>query len=139
MIRGIVPVYLAQDGLAGTTWPLVHTTDLRDGELVGVTMRLKALQRSINGPAVLLPRVGQPNVKKVVVYLNQRRIVLSDCVVGLKCASERDARELHARVVSSWKSLEQHYGGTCAPYLTMVRLAEYLTTRGVRVSSEQTV
>ena len=134
IIRGVVPVHAAQNGLAGVEWPLVHTTNLRDGSVVSLNQHIRVLRRYAIGPSVLIPRVGQPNREKCALYLRRKRIVLSDCVFALQCKSSGDATTLCETLKAEWGSVRDAYAGTCAKYLTLERLQKLLRGLGIGVS-----
>jgi len=133
VIRGAVPVHEALNGLAGRVWPFIHSTELRDKQVLPPRWHLKTQNRSVVGPAVLLPRVGEPSATKCCVYRSKTRLVLSDCVFGIQCKVEADARRIHSRLVNSWRAVQNSYGGTCAPYISLARLVGLLRSIGVSV------
>jgi predicted RNA methylase len=134
IVRGAVPMHAAVNGMAGSEWPLVHTTDLLDSRVTTVKTYVRELHRYVVGPAVLLPRVGEPKREKCVLYLRNRRLVLSDCVFAVTCRARNDAEALHARLVNSWKIVSEAYAGTCARYMTINRLRDLLGEIGCRVT-----
>lgn len=106
--------------------PLVHTTDLRDLRSLA-SLQTCWSKRVITGPAVLLPRVGRPDINKVVaVDAVEGGIALSDCVVALECRSFSDAEKVRKRIADDWDMLESSYKGSCAPYLTLRALGVVL-------------
>lgn len=112
---------------------LVHTTELR-AHTVELNGHFGDPRRpSVIGPAVLLPRVGAPRVDKVCLFLRRKRIVLSDCVVGLQCKSSDDARLLLSALSGHRAIYESMFSGTCAPYLTIKRLATVLHQLGCTI------
>ena len=89
LVRGTVQMHRACPSDAGM--PLIHTTDLSDGQLLTVSRRTSLPGRSCRGPVVLVPRVGRPILSKVVQLNLPSEVALSDCVIALECASEEDA------------------------------------------------
>lgn len=131
IVRGVTSIHAALNGLAGKQWSLVHTTNLQENSISGTRLMLNRLKRYVNGPAILLPRVGKPDKRKCVLYLQNQRIVLSDCVFALACDSRSAAELLHARIMKSWDAIaELAYGGTCAPYATCSSLTAALSVVG---------
>ena len=103
--------------------PLIHTTNLVDGSVVGNAGRFVPSQsdRVVHGPVVLIPRVGRPDRRKVVVH-NNGPITLSDCVFAIQCRDMPQAVSVRQRLVDNFADVGGAYGGTGAPYLTMQRL-----------------
>jgi hypothetical protein len=133
LIRGTVPMHTVRPVKRGRMQPLIHSTELRDNAVLPAKSRVPATERSVVGPAVLLPRVGQPVASKVSLYLSRRRIALSDCVFGLQCSTPYVARRLHSLLVKEWPQLEKQYTGTCARYLTVRALTALLERLGCMI------
>jgi hypothetical protein len=113
--------------------PLVHTTELRHGT-VDVGKRVVAnYLHTVCGPGVLIPRVGKPNIEKLCLLMQRKPIVLSDCVLFVKCQTNSAARTVLQYLTRRWSALEALYGGTCARYLTLRALATVLGDLGVHV------
>jgi hypothetical protein len=104
---------------------LVHSTSLQNGRIV-ISRRVSHGGRLFVGPAVLIPRVGAPNVAKVAVLRAGRRCVLTDCVLAIRGVSTAAARGLQLRIREHWEDLERRYRGTCAQYLTVRDLELFL-------------
>ena len=117
----------------GSDRTLVHSTDLRSCS-VFLNGRLASDSRpSIIGPAVLVPRVGQPRIDKVAVFLKRKRVALSDCVIGIQCASSIDASWLLSEITKNHVAFLELYSGTCARYITVSRLRSFLASIGCSV------
>jgi hypothetical protein len=128
MLRGSLAVNrapLAQGGVA-----FVHTTSLRNRSVHYDDSRVTDCMRKVSGSAVLIPRVGRPSVEKVALKLDDTDCILSDCVIALSVGNLDENFALHKEIVSSWSHLENSYVGSCAPYLTLVRLSAFLHTVG---------
>jgi hypothetical protein len=104
--------------------PFVHTTNMRNGELVAMGRVPKGIKEAVKGYGVLIPRVCNPNKEKVVL-LEMEECVLSDCVVLLKTRTKQQAEQLKAYLVDNWAEFTKIYVGTGARYVTMDRLREY--------------
>ena len=100
---------------------LVHSSNLANGEIMAGSMRRVSSSRLLTAPAVLLPRVGKPNRRKVAV-LRSGEVALSDCVFGVPCMSIQQAERLSSRLKESWNVIEDLYKGSCAPHLTLSNL-----------------
>ena len=131
VIRGVLPVHEAMNGMAGPGWPFIHTTDLRESAVAQPSHSVRNLRRYATGPSVLIPRVGQPDSRKCVLYLARKRVVLSDCVFAIKCGSSEDAKALHEKLLRSWCKVQESYRGTCARYITTDGLLGLLRSLGV--------
>lgn len=112
---------------------LVHTTALRENRLLQplpcVTGR--HTEPLLRGPAVLVPRVGRPDRRKLVLIDASERLVLSDCVFALCCETHAVAERLaHVLERDFDTTLAPAYGGTGAPYITLQRLIGVLRTLG---------
>ncbi len=139
IVRGAVPMHAARNGLAGSVFPLVHTTDLQGEQIYATEHSLRNLNRYAVGPSVLIPRVGRPSPNKCVLYLARKRLVLSDCVYAIRCQTSDDARQLHGAIHACWDDFAQLYSGTCAPYLTVASLHSALTQLGVTITNVEAV
>jgi hypothetical protein len=124
---------IAESGSKGLRY--IHTTDLGGGEInpdaprVVVTGSDEA-RLAVRGPAVLLPRVGRPQIDKVVLHSTSERLVLSDCVIALLCDSAERAIAVHAKLREGWAQVERMYGGTCARYTTLRNLRRVIHELG---------
>jgi hypothetical protein len=114
----------------GKLVPLVHSKDLT-ADYVRTGDRMTRSVRELRGPAVLMPRVGQPDRDNVCILKGNSVIALSDCVIALETKSLHDARQIHSLVRQNWPVLERTYGGTCARYVTLKDLESALGSLGV--------
>jgi hypothetical protein len=131
IVRGCVPVYRADNGLAGRRFPFIHSTDIVDSEVYQYQRAVNIDTRVVRGPAVLLTRVGSPATKKCAIYDCAQKIVLSDCVIALECADLAIAEKVRARILSRWDRFSTLYGGTCAPYITLDALKSFLLSNSI--------
>lgn len=134
LVRGCVPMHAARNGLAGTKFDLVHTTDMNKKNVTRVEHSLRSKKRSTSGPSVLLPRVGCPSRDKCVLYLGRKQLVLSDCVYAIRCESTSEAKKLQSTIIANWNIVSKCYDGTCAPYLTVEALITLLRLLGVSLA-----
>jgi Fe-S-cluster containining protein len=105
----------------------VHTTNLHNKKIQGTFNKVYAKDyETIKGPAVLLPRVGKTEKSKISLYLDKDCIALSDCVMALVCDSNNHAQMVYKRLSNNWNIFKKHYGGTCAPYITIEKLKNAL-------------
>lgn len=110
--------------------PLVHSTELRVNRLDLTKRQAGGRTRLVCGPAVLLPRVGQPTSSKLVYHPGGAPFAISDCVIALVCETEKEARRLHAALLEAWALIERNYVGSCARYITVRRIASVLESLG---------
>lgn len=100
---------------------LIHTTNMQDGKLVKIDKVLTSYN-TVRGYGVLIPRVCNPNRRKIVVLDDKKEYVLSDCVVLLKTLTLEEAKEVKESILEHWRDFEQLYKGTGARYTTLERL-----------------
>lgn len=129
IIRGTCPNHLKRRGTRRE--PLIHTSNLLDGQVVANGRRGFGCFRRVLGPAVLMPRVGAISPSKIAYLRSGQEIMLSDCVVAVASASAREVRTLHSDLVQNYSLLASAYVGTGAPYLTIARLSNCLRRIGV--------
>lgn len=112
--------------------PLAHSTHLVGGKLRSGPL-VVATGRTIEGHAVLLPRVGAPRREKVGLRPSGGKLVLSDCVIALRGQSKATTLRLRKDLLDSWDDLAALYGGSCAPYLTVRDLRDHVEKLGYSV------
>lgn len=118
---------------SSTDRPLIHTSHLRNGVLVGTPNRVKTTARSVAGHQILMPRVGRPSISKVVACTLAEAVVLSDCIIAIGVDSKETHHALKSDLDVAWPALEQTYNGTGAPYTTLDRIRQVLESCGYRV------
>jgi hypothetical protein len=111
----------------------IHTTDMRDGILLSFEKRAANELRRVQGPAVLVSRVGRPSKGKIVL-LQDEEVVLSDCVIAMRTCPRGRESELLELLTTNWETVKSAYGGSCAPYTTLKRLAAALLRLGISTS-----
>lgn len=133
LVRGRVPMHTV-----GARWnahqlvPVAHTTDIRGGRLEPSGPLVDAAL-STTGPFCVVPRVGALSPQKVGIFTGQRA-VLSDCVIAI-----RPRRRIHVSLLADrlskdrFSDLQAAYQGSCAPYITVQRLADMLSRDGWNV------
>lgn len=129
IVRGTCPVHEIPEGARGPT--LVHYTDLRNATVTLNGHRGHGDYRCVAGPAVLLPRVGRITPHKVALLTSARRVMISDCVIGLKTESVEAAHLVRKLLVDHFEVLAKCYVGTGAPHITLERLREAMRRVGV--------
>lgn len=124
MIRGKLSMFKAKTMEDG--YQLVHTTLMKNNRIVEGKIRTQHPESIVQGPAVLIPRVGNPNPGKICVINDGSLYVLSDCVIGLRTTSIHDAERLCGMIIDDWDNFKKLYKGTGAKYITMERIRHYL-------------
>ncbi len=122
--RGRIQMHTRQVVSAKHGRPLVHTNNLLNGVVTNSGEHV--LGAVLTGPALLFPRVGLITPGKLCVLEAGRRVTLSDCVLGVACASEADAEYLKRVVLAAWPTFASAYRGTGAPYITVERASAVL-------------
>lgn len=105
---------------------LLHTSDIRNQAVTRPSRWIAPQARVVAGPAVIVPRVGQPSLGKIAVYCGGETVALSDCLYAIECSSARQAEIVFEGLVRKWDALRAAYHGTGAPYLTVAGLVEFL-------------
>lgn len=129
--RGRLPVYrTSTDGI-----PILHTTTIRANEAhVHATLRAPE-SYALQGPLLVIPRVGLPKRSKVALFDSDATVALSDCLFGL--AASRDQLLLIRHLVHErWEEFADCYDGSCAPYTTVRRITAALEALGVHIELE---
>jgi predicted RNA methylase len=113
-------------GLIGQGKHLVHSTNIRNNRLTGLNIKLENQRSEIEGPAILLPRVGKPDPTKVCLISKDESYVLSDCIIAIKISAFKEAQSLYKYILDNWSLIEQLYKGTGARYITIYKLSCFL-------------
>lgn len=108
---------------------LIHSTNLRNNSLEGLQLKCICDLSKVSGPALLIPRVGLPNPKKIATINAGQTFVLSDCVLAIKTSSNINAKKLKDHFLRNWKDIEDMYKGTGANYITVENLKRYLNIK----------
>lgn len=109
--------------------PLIHSTNLLNNAITGLLHKVDLNRSEVTGPAVLLHRVGNPNIKKICIIPAGETYVLSDCVLAIKTITQNDSIKLRDLLFENWHNIKNLYKGTGAKYITIDRLESYLGLR----------
>ena len=131
VIRGSCPIHRPRHEEDKPS--LVHYTDIRNGVVTMNGRRGFGSFRCVDGPAILIPRVGRLTSGKIGLLKASHPVMLSDCVIALKPESLDDARILRDRLLANLEHLHAQYVGTGAPFITIRRLTATLQAIGVKV------
>lgn len=131
--RGSIPMHSAVAKGVGAA-SIVHTTDLHPGFPGTLTAPISSVERSrVTGPAVLVPRVGTPDPRKLCILPAGSTVLLSDCVMAVRVETERDAHHVRSELTNGlWEDFAASYSGSCARFITVERLREVLCRIGIR-------
>jgi hypothetical protein len=132
VLRGKLQMHRVPEVTRAHGTPLVHTTELRENRVVEPHCRVPRRLACLKGPAVLIPRVGEPSVSKVALLGRPVHLALSDCVIGLQCGTNTDAHRLHSTLLANWQLLERLYTGTCARFVRVSSVERLLGELGFR-------
>ena len=80
----------------------------------------------VEGPLVLIPRVGRPDRRKIIAHHAKEPLVLSDCIFALTLESMSEARRVRKYVIDNFDKLCAMYGGSGAPFITKSKLALFI-------------
>ncbi len=131
LVRGCNAIFRS-DFVPDGEFHFVHTTNLLNGHVIFGNRYLNDATRVVTGPAILLPRIGKPDPRKICLLTSKKAVVLSDCVYAIKTGSVAVSRTLMRDLLNNWSRLRDSFGGTCAPYLTYDGLAKILYELGYR-------
>ncbi len=106
--------------------PLIHSTNLKNNTIVDLKYKVNKIRSRIEGPALLIHRVGQPNINKICVIPPKKAYALSDCVIGIKTKTMDDCMLLNKIFIDNWSDFSNLYKGTGAKYITVERLKYFL-------------
>lgn len=93
------------------------------------------LSGRIKGKAILIPRVGMPNIEKLSITDLKTEVQLSDCVLAMTSHSSEDLEQLYLLIKRNHIEFKSLYRGTGARYLTKGRLEQWLIENGACISS----
>ena len=134
LIRGKIPMCsIDGNNVPMKSIPLIHSTELQDGKVIESKHLTDLSSNKICGPAILLPRVGKPQKRKLVLYNIKKPIVLSDCVMAIQFFNTRNAKKAYNLLMQYWSLVEEQYSGTCARHITLKGLSELLKTLGFQI------
>lgn len=127
VIRGRVPVHAVKGAAkrGDTLAPFLHTTTLTRMHLLGEVRASNTL--ADDAPLVLLTRVGCWSSP---IALEIGRVVLSDCLFGLRPRDRAALDQLRADIERARASFIARFKGTGARYLTLVELVEQIEELG---------
>jgi hypothetical protein len=131
VIRGCCPMHRARRERNRPI--LVHYTDLRQARVHLNGRRGFGVHRCVEGPAILIPRVGRITEDKIALLDAAIPVMISDCVIALKTTSLTRARAVQNRLVENFAKLRAHYVGTGAPFITLGRLRTALESVGINI------
>ena len=127
VVRGRVPVHrVSEMPRSPADVPFLHTTSFRDFDRA--SRQLAPAHLSDEAPLVCVPRVGRWHPP---LSLEVGRVVLSDCVIGIRPRSPGNLKSLQELLTDNEASILSGYRGTGAPYLTLASLIRTLQDIGL--------
>ncbi|MCW1923686.1 methyltransferase [Luteolibacter arcticus] len=120
---------------------LIHTTNLKDGKIVGRFARLSAAlpYKEYEGSLIVFPRVGRPSKEKVVFIADAKGLQFTSCVMVVACGEMSTAQAVFSAISEAWNSFRNCYGGTGAQYTTLEKVKDFIRSlpeaEGVEESS----
>ena len=137
VIRGGFQMHMADEYSSNDRVTLIHTTNLKNNNvIIGRKLPTRASEKKIKGHLILVPRVGKPDKKKLILKYFNDDIIISDCLFALSCNSASDAKNIYDKISKSWGIIVNAYNGACAPYLTKLKLIRCLNYLGILASSD---
>jgi len=126
--RGKIGMYKIKKSIKNAM-PFIHSTNLRDNKIESIKYRIKDNISKIEGPAVLINRVGQPDTRKICIIPTKKIYILSDCIIGIKTKSMKDCLLLKKSILDNWSMFSNLYKGTGAKYITIKRIKYFLNIK----------
>lgn len=106
--------------------PLIHTTQLRNGEILLNLTYGKVFSRvSVKGPALLFPRVGMITPGKICILEKDEAVTLSDCVLAIETHDIHRTISIRDYALKNWQQFHKLYDGTGAKYITLKKASAF--------------
>jgi len=128
IFRGKISVHDAVFNYDGI--PFVHTTNLFNNSINANGRNVLNNTSIVQGPAVLVPRVGKPDNKKVCVIPCKMKFAISDCIFAIKTKNVCQSEIIYWKILENWKLFQELYRGTGAKFITMERVNCFLGETG---------
>lgn len=122
IVRGSIRMQNLQFCMLKTSVPLIHTTNLIKGELIGLKNILPGGNKLVRVSGVVIPRVCNPSPDKIVLLNEHTTYALSDCVIVIITEDIVNARKVKDCIIENWDDFVLIYKGTGAQYTTLERL-----------------
>lgn len=129
VIRGSVKMQHPVYSLMLDAAYLIHTTNIQNGQLIGLRRIQSAQSQMVTGYGVVIPRVCNPHKNKIALLDGIHYYVLSDCVMLLQTSSMEDAVTVRNHILEHWDEFLTIYKGTGAQYTTLSRCNELFGKR----------
>ncbi len=127
IFRGKLQMHTVDKWASVGGYPLVHTSNLSRNRVNFLSCPTVNFRHVVNGPAILLPRVGLVTQEKVAILPKCKSVVLSDCVLAIKSKTDNNVALMSQAIFEQWNIFRTAYGGTGAPYTTLERISEVLS------------
>lgn len=126
IFRGKLQMHKVKENISSDGLPLVHTSNLRNGIIDYKNNLLVLNNESIQGPAILIPRVGNFSEDKICFLSSKEEIIISDCLFAIRCENNSDAFKIKKLILDNWDDFKKNYSGTGALYITLKNLEEFI-------------
>jgi predicted RNA methylase len=114
-------------------YKVIHTTNLKNSLFIKKNLEgTNSKERYAQGIYICIPRVCKPNKSKIVLVKDRKIHILSDCVIGLRAENTDQTILLQKLILSNWSKFEKLYESTCAPYLTIKQISDFLQEYGIK-------
>jgi hypothetical protein len=126
ILRGNISMYQKENYISDDgNIPLVHTTNMKNNTISDIKYHLLSETSIVHGPALLLPRVGNYGINKIVVIDEHKKYSISDCIIAFEYNNLEGCHELLDNITKNWDSFLGIYKGTGAKYTTLKRIRDF--------------
>lgn len=122
IVRGCVRMQSPAYSKKCDSVPLIHTTNIKKGELVDLKKIFPGEHLKVDGFGVVIPRVCNPNPNKIALLDGTHTYALSDCVIVLRTPTMATAEQVRTHILNNWRDFITIYKGTGAQYTTLSRV-----------------
>lgn len=122
IIRGSISMHNISYSNSSDALKLIHTTNIQNGKLVNLKQIIAKKKSIIDGYGVVIPRVCNPNPKKIALLDGKHSYVISDCIIVLKTSTMDDAKQVRCHILQHWHTFTNLYKGTGAQYTTIEKV-----------------
>lgn len=122
VVRGCIRMQAPLYSKKKESIPLIHTTNIQNGKLVGLKKIIIGKQLVVDGDGVVIPRVCNPSRNKIALLDGAHIYALSDCVIVIRTANKDDAEQIRTHILNHWLDFLTIYSGTGAQYTTLAKV-----------------
>lgn len=122
IFRGNLSTHEATDFESKNGGYYIHSTNLRSNSIVYNNFMVDKPSSKITGPAILIHRVGKPDIAKVCKLPKGESVILSDCVIAIMGMSQSIINKMYGAIIRQEAVFLSLYKGTGAKYITVERV-----------------